>query len=228
MTSARFLSESGVRMLRGGAFKPRSSPYSFQGLGERGLVYLAQAAEKYGMFSISEVMDSEHLDMVAEHVDVLQIGARNMQNFSLLKKLGSVSNPILLKRGMSATYDDLLHSAEYIVEGGNPHVILCERGIRTFETKTRNTLDITAIPMLKQMTHLPVVVDPSHACGKRELIAPLTLASVASGADGVMIESHPFPDHALSDSEQTISLDAMGALLSEVETLLPHFSKRLF
>ena len=228
MACARFMSECGVRVLRGGAFKPRSSPYSFQGLEERGLVYLQRAAKQYGMFSISEVMDAEHLDMVADHVDILQIGARNMQNFALLKKLGSVSNPVFLKRGMSATYEDLLLSAEYIVEGGNPHVILCERGIRTFEPSTRNTLDITAVPVLKQMTHLPVVVDPSHACGRRDLIAPLTKAAVAAGADGIMIESHPNPDAAFSDKDQTIDFESLSQIVDDVSELLPLVSKRFF
>jgi 3-deoxy-7-phosphoheptulonate synthase len=191
-------------MLRGGAFKPRTSPYAFQGLGVEGLEILAEAREATGLPVVTELMDPRHLDDVVKYSDVIQIGARNMQNFQLLSAVGEVDRPIVLKRGLAATIDELLMAAEYIVKEGNDKVILCERGIRTFETATRNTLDISAIPIIKQRSHLPVIVDPSHAAGKADLVEPLSLAALAAGADGLMIEMHPTPETALSDGAQSL------------------------
>lgn len=213
---AAFVSSRGAQFLRGGAFKPRTSPYDFQGLGESGLKYMQQAAQRYGLVSVSEVMDGAEVPMLAEYVDVMQVGARNMQNYSLLKALGRINKPVLLKRGFSATYADLLMSAEYILQAGNPNVILCERGIRTFETYTRNTLDLAAIPILQQLSHLPVIVDPSHGTGRRELILPMSLAAVAAGASGLMIEVHPYPDASISDAKQTLSFEMFEQLMSRL------------
>ncbi|NOX88591.1 MAG: 3-deoxy-7-phosphoheptulonate synthase [Calditrichaeota bacterium] len=202
--TAKIVHEHGAHLLRGGAFKPRTSPYSFQGLGEEGLKLLKEAGEMFGMPTVSEVLSVETVELMAKYVDVLQIGARNMQNFVLLREVGKVNKPILLKRGMMATVKELLLSAEYILAQGNPNVILCERGIRTFETATRNTLDISAIPLLKELTHLPVIVDPSHASGVSKLVEPLSLASMAAGADGLMVEVHFNPSTALSDGPQAL------------------------
>lgn len=210
---------SGAHALRGGAFKPRTSPYEFQGMGEAGLKLLEQAGKDYGLITVSEVMDLAQMELACKHVDILQVGARNMQNFNLLKELGKVDNPILLKRGLSATYQDLLMAAEYILSEGNPHVILCERGIRTFETYTRNTLDLNAVPVLRELTHLPIIVDPSHGTGLRRLVAPMSKAAIAAGADGLMVEMHPNPDHSLSDASQTISLENFKKLMSELRVL---------
>ena len=212
-TIAESVAKTGTTILRGGAFKPRSSPYDFQGLGEQGLIFLENAAQKHNLLSISEVMDISQIVLVAKHIDILQIGARNMQNFSLLKAVGKSGKPILLKRGFSATYKDFLLAAEYILNAGNPNVILCERGIRTFETYTRNTLDIAAVPVLHQLSHLPVFVDPSHGTGIRELIVPMAKAAVAAGADGIMVEIHPRPDEAFSDAKQTIDLQTFIELV---------------
>ncbi|MDD3112966.1 MAG: 3-deoxy-7-phosphoheptulonate synthase [Candidatus Izemoplasmatales bacterium] len=212
-TVAPLVKEAGAKILRGGAFKPRTSPYSFQGTGKKGLDLLASVGKKYGLPVVSEIMDIEELPHFLEKVDLIQVGARNMQNFSLLKALGRTQKPILLKRGMANTIDEWLMSAEYIVAGGNPHVILCERGIRTFETSTRNTLDISAIPVLKKLSHLPVVVDPSHASGRWEYIDSLSLAAIAAGADGLIIEVHPSPELALSDGQQSLRPDRFLALL---------------
>jgi len=203
----------GATIIRGGAFKPRTSPYSFQGLGVEGLRYLAEARERTGLPVITEVMEPNQVDIVAEYADILQVGTRNMQNYSLLTAVGRIARPVMLKRGYGATIEEWLMSAEYIVSSGNPNVILCERGIRTFETYTRNTLDLAAIPLLHHLTHLPVVVDPSHATGKRWLIKPMALAGVAAGADGVMVEVHPRPDEALSDGEQSITLEQFTTLM---------------
>lgn len=216
---ASSVSQSGAQILRGGAFKPRSSPYSFQGLGKEGLKLLQKAAKKYQLLSISEIMDSEDLELVEEYVDILQVGARNMQNYSLLKKLGKSKKPVLLKRGFASTYQELLMSAEYILSGGNSRVILCERGIRTFETYTRNTLDITAVPILKSLTHLPVIVDPSHGTGMRHLVAPMAKAAIAAGADGLLIEVHTSPEKALSDAAQTISNQEFKELSQSLRSL---------
>ena len=205
LQTADEVAAAGAHLLRGGAFKPRTSPYSFQGLAEEGLKYLAEAREQSGLGIVTEVMAPEAVPMVAEYADVLQIGTRNMQNFALLAAAGMAGKPVLLKRGMMSTIEEWLLSAEYILANGNPDVILCERGIRTFETATRNTLDVSAVPVAKELSHLPVVVDPSHATGKRSLVAPVSLAALAAGADGLIIEVHPDPDHAQSDGYQSIT-----------------------
>ena len=207
------ISEAGVRILRGGAFKPRTSPYSFQGLGEEGLKILTEVGERFDLAIITEVMAPEDVPLIARHAHILQVGARNMQNYALLRAVGAAPRPVLLKRGMMATVEELLMAAEYILSHGNEDVILCERGIRTFESYTRNTLDISAVPVLKQLTHLPVIVDPSHGTGRRELVAPLSQAAVAAGADGLLVEVHPHPDAALSDGPQSLDLDLFMALL---------------
>lgn len=224
---ARAVKENGGNILRGGAFKPRTSPYAFQGLGEEGLNYLKKAAEAYALLTVSEVMDTDQIDLVASYSDILQIGARNMQNFSLLKKLGHVKNPILLKRGLSATYQDLLMSAEYILNAGNPNVILCERGIRTYETHSRNTLDLAAVPILHELSHLPVIVDPSHGTGIRKMVAPMARAGVAAGADGLMVEIHPDPDKALSDADQTLNFEQFAEMMRSLKALAPIVHKKI-
>ncbi len=227
MESARYVAKSGAQVLRAGAFKPRTSPYSFQGLGEEGLRYLQKAGQAYDLLTISEVMDGDQIELVAHYTDILQIGARNMQNFSLLKKLGKVSNPILLKRGLSATYQDLLMSAEYILNAGNSQVILCERGIRTYETYSRNTLDLAAVPILKELSHLPVVVDPSHGTGIRKMVDPMARAAVAAGADGLLIEVHPEPDKAFSDAEQTLDPEQFDALMHSLRLIAPAVNRSI-
>ncbi len=219
METAFRVREAGAHILRGGAFKPRSSPYAFQGMGEEGLRLLKDAGDAAGMPIITEVMDAEDIPLLAEHSDILQVGARNCQNFSLLKKLGRINRPVLLKRGMMMTIEEWLLSAEYILSEGNMNVILCERGIRTFETETRNTLDISAIPVLKAKTHLPVIVDPSHASGSWKLIEPLSLASVAAGADGLMIEVHITPETALCDGNQSLRPWRFADLVREVRPM---------
>lgn len=211
--TAEIVANSGATILRGGAFKPRTSPYDFQGLGLLGLQYMQAAAKKYDLLTVSEVMDTQDIAVVADHIDILQIGARNMQNFSLLKAVGKANKPVLLKRGLSATYLDLLMAAEYILQTGNPNVILCERGIRTFETYARNTLDIAAVPILHELTHLPVIVDPSHGTGIRSIVPAMAFAAVAAGADGLMVEVHPNPDKAVSDAKQTITPEAFSAMM---------------
>jgi 3-deoxy-7-phosphoheptulonate synthase len=212
-----FVAAHGATVLRGGAFKPRTSPYSFQGLGVEGLRYLAEARERTGLPVITEVMEPNQVDIVAEYADILQIGTRNMQNFSLLLACGRAGRPVMLKRGFGATVEEWLMAAEYIASAGNPNIMLCERGIRTFETYARNTLDLTAVPVVHHLTHLPVVVDPSHATGKRWLVRPLALGGVAVGADGIMVEVHPTPEEALSDAEQQLNpaqfADLMAALV---------------
>ena len=202
--AAKAVKAAGANMLRGGAFKPRTSPYSFQGMEHDGLILLEKAGRSVGLPVVTEVMDPHDIDRIAEHADMLQVGARNAQNFSLLRRLGKVNKPILLKRGMSSKLDEFLMAAEYILSAGNPNVVLCERGIRTFETATRNTLDLNAVPVLKEWTHLPVIVDPSHGTGAWSLVTPMALAAVAAGADGLMIEVHPEPDKALSDGPQQL------------------------
>jgi 3-deoxy-7-phosphoheptulonate synthase len=211
--------ELGATFLRGGAFKPRTSPYEFQGMGEAGLKLLALAREKTGLAVVTEVMDTEDLPLVADYADVLQLGARNMQNFSLLRRLGKVGKPVLLKRGPSATIKEWLMAAEYIVSAGNYQVALCERGIRTFETMTRNTLDLNAVPVLKSLTHLPVIVDPSHGIGMRRHVPAMARAAVAAGADGLIIEVHPHPDQALSDGHQSLSLPEFADLMRAVRVI---------
>jgi len=210
---------AGATILRGGAFKPRTSPYAFQGLGIAGLRLLAEARERTGLPVITEVMEPSQVDIVAEYADILQIGTRNMQNYSLLRDVGRVARPVMLKRGYGATVEEFLMAAEYIVSSGNPNVILCERGIRTFETYTRNTMDLAAVPLLDRLTHLPVIVDPSHATGKRWLVKPLALGGVAVGADGVMVEVHPSPDEALSDAEQQLTLDQFRDMMDAITPL---------
>jgi len=219
MATAKAVKENGGQFLRGGAFKPRTSPYDFQGLGEEGLKYMREAADAHGLLVVTEVMDAKDIDLVNSYADMLQVGSRNMQNFSLLKELGKIDKPILLKRGMSATIKDLLMAAEYIVAFGNMKVVFCERGIRTFETMTRNTLDISAIPLIKELSHLPIILDASHGTGKRSLVEPVTLAGVAAGADGAMVEIHPDPDKAFSDGPQSLKFEAFDTLMKKIEKL---------
>ncbi len=219
MTIARIVKDHGAHMLRGGAFKPRTSPYSFQGMGEEGLKLLKKAKEETGLPIVTEVMCLDTFDVVAEYTDILQIGARNMQNFALLKKAGKSKIPVLLKRGLSATIEEFLMSAEYIMSEGNPNVILCERGIRTFETYTRNTLDLSAIPVIKELSHLPIIVDPSHATGKWAMVEPLSRAAIAVGADGLIIEVHHQPELALSDGAQSLKPEKFGKLMHAVQKI---------
>ncbi len=219
MASAAQVAAAGARVLRGGAFKPRSSPYSFQGLAEEGLKLLRSAANAHGLLVISEVMDTGQLALMLPYVDILQVGARNMQNFSLLKELGAVRKPVLLKRGLAATLEDLLLSAEYLLSGGNYQVLLCERGIRTFETATRNTMDISAIPVLQKLSHLPVVADPSHGTGRRDLVAPMARASVAAGAHALLIEMHPDPPAAFSDGPQSLFPQQFQELMAQLRII---------
>ena len=216
---AKDVKKSGATFIRGGAFKPRTSPYSFQGLGEKGLEFLSKARKETGLPVVTELMDPRDIDVVLKYADVIQIGARNMQNFRLLQEVGSHDKPILLKRGLSATIKDLLMAAEYILSRGNNKVILCERGIRTFETATRNTLDLNAVPVLKKLTHLPVIVDPSHGVGKWDLVAPMAKASIAAGADGLMIEVHSNPEEALSDGEQSLKPNKFKILMKELKVI---------
>jgi len=221
------VAKSGARILRGGAFKPRTSPYSYQGMGVEGLKMMREVADKYNLLVISELMDQDHIDVFEEYVDIIQIGARNMQNFSLLKKLGSLKTPILLKRGFSNTIEEWLMSAEYIMAGGNDNVILCERGIRTFEKLTRNTLDISAVPIIKKLSHLPIVVDPSHAAGKWDLVESLSMASIAAGADGLIIEVHHEPEKAMSDGAQSLKPKKFDELMKRVEVISKAINKKL-
>ena len=217
--AARHARSAGAHVIRGGAFKPRTSPYSFQGLGEEGLKIMARVSEETGLPTISEVMEPELEPMVSEYVDMLQVGARNMQNYPLLKAVGQSSRPVMLKRGMSATIEEMLLAAEYILAGGNHNVVLCERGIRTFETWTRNTLDISAVPVLQKYTHLPVFIDPSHGTGNADFVGPASRAAVAVGADGLMIEMHPSPERALSDGDQSLTPDAFTSLIPELRAV---------
>ncbi|MEE8376782.1 MAG: 3-deoxy-7-phosphoheptulonate synthase [Candidatus Aminicenantaceae bacterium] len=219
LETAIMVKEAGASILRGGAFKPRTSPYSFQGLKEKGLEYLADAKEKTGLSIITEVMSPEQVSLVGEVADILQIGARNMQNYALLEAVGKNPKPVLLKRGMMATLEELLMAAEYILSNGNSNVILCERGIRTFERYTRNTLDMSAVPLLTKLSHLPVCLDPSHATGVRDLVLPLSKAAVAAGVDGLLIEVHPNPEKALSDGAQSLNFDEFSILVNELKSL---------
>jgi 3-deoxy-7-phosphoheptulonate synthase len=224
---ARTVAASGARVLRGGAFKPRTSPYSFQGHGEEALRWMREAADQTGLAVISEVMDLRTIDMMMRYVDCLQVGARNMQNFDLLKELGKVKKPVLLKRGLSATIEEWLLSAEYILAGGNHQVVLCERGIRTFENATRNTLDISAIPVVKKRSHLPIVVDPSHGTGRRDKVIPMARAAIAAGADGLLIEVHNNPDKALSDGAQSLYPEQFDRLMGELRIIAPVLGRTL-
>lgn len=224
---AESIAKSGAKILRAGAFKPRTSPYAFQGLGEPGLQLIREAADKFGLFVVSEVMDLSQIQMMAAYVDIFQVGARNMQNYYLLRALGEIQKPVLLKRGMSATIEELLLSAEYILSGGNFNVILCERGIRTFETYTRNTLDIAAVPVIKALSHLPMFADPSHGTGRRDKVAPMARAAVAAGADGLLIEVHNDPEHALSDGAQSLEPAQFAKLMDELRIIAPAVSRRV-
>jgi 3-deoxy-7-phosphoheptulonate synthase len=224
---AERVAQAGAKLLRGGAFKPRSSPYSFQGLGENGLELLRRAADDNGLLVVSEVMDPSQIAVMLPYVDVMQVGARNMQNYHLLRGLGEIEKPVLLKRGMSATIEELLLSAEYIMSGGNYKVILCERGIRTFDTYLRNTLDIAAIPVIKSLSHLPIVADPSHGTGRRDKVAPMARAAVAAGADGLIIEVHPDPERALSDGAQSLYPDQFVQLMEEIRAIAPAVGRRI-
>lgn len=227
MAAARGVAEAGATMLRGGAYKPRTSPYAFQGMGVEGLKILRASGDSVDLPIVTEVLDVRDAETVAEWADVLQVGARNMQNFMMLEELGKMNKPILLKRGLSATIEEMLSAAEYVLKGGNRDVILCERGIRTFETYTRNTLDLAAVAALKSLTHLPVIVDPSHATGRRELIAPLSRAAVTVGADGVMVEVHPDPEHAKCDGPQSLTVQGFGDLMTSMDPLVVLEGKHL-
>lgn len=223
---AEQVKKSGAQILRGGAFKPRTSPYDFQGLGEEGLKYMREAADKYDLLVVTEVMDSMDIPLISKYADILQVGARNMQNFSLLKMLGSCGKPVLLKRGLSATIRDFLMAAEYLMAYGNREIILCERGIRTFETMTRNTVDINAIPLIKEKSHLPIIIDASHGTGRRSLVEPVTLAGVIAGADGAMVEVHENPECAVSDGVQSLDFKGFKKLTENLEEVL-QLKKRL-
>ena len=224
---AEAVSKSGAKILRAGAYKPRTSPYAFQGLGEKGLEMLRKAADKKGLFVVSEVMDPSQIQMMSGYVDMFQVGARNMQNYFLLRALGETQKPVLLKRGMSATVEELLLSAEYILAGGNYNVVLCERGIRTFDNYLRNTLDIAAIPVIKKLSHLPIVADPSHGTGRRDKVPPMARAAVAAGADGLLIEVHNDPDHALSDGAQSLNPVEFSQLMAELRIIAPAVHRHL-
>ncbi len=224
---AQAVKEAGANALRGGVFKPRSSPYSFQGLGEKGLEYLAEAREKTGMPLVVEILSETQLELMLKYVDVLQVGARNMQNFSLLRALGETRKSVLLKRGLSATLEELLMSAEYILAGGNSKVILCERGIRTFEASTRNTTDINAIPVLKDLTHLPVILDPSHATGRADYVPAIARAAIAAGADGLLVEVHPDPASAVSDGRQSLKPEEFAKMLQEIKGIAEVLGRRI-
>jgi 3-deoxy-7-phosphoheptulonate synthase len=219
LATARAVKDAGAKVLRGGAFKPRTSPYSFQGLGEEGLRYLSEARDETGLLVITEVMEPEKVPLVAAYADILQIGARSMQNYALLHAVGESQKPVMLKRGMMSTIEELLMSAEYILSHGNERVMVCERGIRTFEPYTRNTLDVSAVPLLKNLTHLPVIADPSHGTGKWELVAPMSRAAVAAGADGLIIEVHPRPEEALSDGAQSLKPKRFSELMASLASI---------
>jgi 3-deoxy-7-phosphoheptulonate synthase len=225
--TAQAVKEAGASALRGGVFKPRTSPYAFQGLGEEGLDYLAEARRQTGLPIVAEIMSQTQLDLMVQRVDVLQVGARNMQNFNLLRAIGETQTPVLLKRGLSATIEELLMSAEYILAGGNKQVMLCERGIRTFETTTRNTTDINAIPVLKNLTHLPVILDPSHATGHADYVPAVARAAIAAGADGLMVEVHPDPAHAVSDGKQSLRPEKFAEMVKQVGQIAQIMGRRL-
>jgi 3-deoxy-7-phosphoheptulonate synthase len=227
MTTAAAVRKAGAKILRGGAFKPRSSPYAFQGLGEEGLKMLQKAAKAEGMALISEVMDISQIPLIEEYCDIFQVGARNMQNYTLLRELGHRKKPVLLKRGLMATIEELLLSAEYILSGGNNGVILCERGIRTFETATRNTFDISAIPVVKKLSHLPIVADPSHGAGRRDMVASMARAAVAAGADGLILEVHNDPDRALSDGAQSMYPEQFDRVMAELRIIAPAIGRSI-
>ena len=225
--AAEAVAKAGAKVIRGGAFKPRSSPYSFQGMGEEGLKLIRAAADRNGLLVISEVMEISQIPLMVEYVDILQVGARNMQNFNLLRRLGEARTPVLLKRGIAATVEELLLSAEYILSGGNYDVMLCERGIRTFETYTRNTMDISAIPVVKKLSHLPMIADPSHGTGRRDKVLPMARASVAAGADGLLIEVHHDPDHAMSDGAQSLFPHQFDDLMKQLRLIAPAIGRSI-
>ncbi len=227
LETAQIVRAAGASVLRGGAYKPRSSPYSFQGLGFEGLKLLAKARDETGLLIVTEALDPEGVDIVAEYADIIQIGARNMQNFSLLKRAGRAGKPVLLKRGIAATVTELLLSAEYLLAEGNGDVILCERGIRSFDTLTRNVFDVTAIPLVHSLSHLPIVADPSHGTGRRDKVTPMARAAVAAGADGIIVEVHPQPDRALSDGDQSLYPDQFGELMAQVRTIAEAIGRRV-
>ena len=227
LETAQLVRSAGASILRGGAFKPRTSPYSFQGLGIKALKHLAKAREETGLLVVTEAMDPEGVDHVAQYADIVQIGARNMQNFSLLKRAGRAGKPVLLKRGIAATITELLLSAEYLLAEGNHEVILCERGIRSFDSTTRNIFDVTAIPVVHGLSHLPIVADPSHATGRRDKVIPMARAAVAAGADGIMVEVHPTPDRALSDGAQSLYPDQFASLMQEIRVITAAISRRV-
>ncbi|MBE0466875.1 MAG: 3-deoxy-7-phosphoheptulonate synthase [Candidatus Desulforudis sp.] len=225
--AAEKVKQAGARILRGGAYKPRTSPYSFQGMAEKGLQLLAETREKYGLLIVTEVMDPRSLPLVVEYADIVQIGTRNMQNFWLLREVGQCNKPVLLKRGLSATIEEWLMAAEYILSEGNPNVILCERGVRTFESYTRNTLDLSAVPVIKHLSHLPIIVDPSHALGKYELVPSMAVAAVAAGADGLLIEVHPNPQEALCDGAQSLTPKKFGKVMVQVGEVARAIGKKV-
>lgn len=227
METALFLKSQGVQFLRGGAYKPRTSPYSFQGLGEEGLKLLAQVRKETGLLIVSEVVSNDSLEKAMEYVDVVQIGARNMQNFDLLQRVGRTKMPVILKRGLSSNIEEWLNAAEYIMNEGNYNIILCERGIRTFETYTRNTLDLSSVPIIKEISHLPIIVDPSHGTGKWNLVTPMARAGIAAGADGLMIEVHPNPQVALSDGNQSLNFESFSTLMDEIRKIAPILKREL-
>jgi 3-deoxy-7-phosphoheptulonate synthase len=226
-TICEFLSKQNIQILRGGAYKPRTSPYSFQGLKKDGLILMRNAADKYNMSVITEVMDTNLVEEVAEYADILQVGTRNMHNYQLLRALSKINKPVMLKRGMSSTVEEWLLAAEYILSGGNDQVILCERGIRTFETATRNTLDLSIVPLIKSLSHLPIIVDPSQGTGLRDLVIPMSKASIAAGADGLMVEVHNHPEEALSDGDQSLYFDQMVELIAGVQNIATALGKDL-
>jgi len=219
-TSAKAVKAAGAEIMRGGAYKPRTSPYAFEGLGVEGLKILQNTAKRHGLKTVTEVMDIRDIDVVAEHADILQIGTRNMQNFNLLKEVGKTKKPVVLKRGMSATVKEFLLATEHIMKNGNPNVILCERGIRTFETETRNTLALATVPLIKELSHLPIIVDPSHSTGKPSLVAPMTKAAIVAGADGILVDVHPKPEEALCDGDQAIKPEVFSQLMKELKPLV--------
>ncbi len=227
LETAKAVKKAGASMLRGGAFKPRTSPYAFQGLEKDGLVILKEVSQSVGIPFVTEVVNPLDVELVCEYADMLQIGARNMQNFTLLKEVGKANKPVILKRGLAATIEEWLMAAEYILSEGNFQVVLCERGIRTYETATRNTLDISAIPLVKNLSHLPIIADPSHGTGKRPLVAPLSRAAVAAGADGLIVEAHPDPEHALSDGPQSLTFEQFATLMAEVEPIATAVGRKL-
>ncbi len=225
--TAKAVAARGANVLRGGAFKPRTSPYAFQGLGREGLLLLRDAADRFGMAIVTEVLDPRHVELVARHADVLQIGTRNMQNFTLLREAGESRKPVLLKRGLSATIDEWLMAAEYLMVAGNENIVLCERGVRSFDSATRNLLDLTAVPLLRSLTHLPVIIDPSHGTGQARLVTPMALAGLAAGADGILVEVHPDPPSAASDGPQSLTFEQFDGLIAQVRALAPAIGRRV-